>query len=136
MDQHPTAEDLAGVPLLAGLAAGTREVLAGRFEVQEFGVGQRLVAEGRSGYSFYVLASGQASVEQDGRTLRTLRSGDFFGEIAILGSGRRTATVTSTQPGAAWTLVGTHFRELQAEHPDVALALQQAMTDRLAADGR
>lgn len=131
---HPSAESLAAVPLFADLPVETREVLAGRFEVQDFGVGQRLVAAGRRAFSFYVLATGEASVEQDGRTVRTLGPGDYFGEIAILGTERRTATVSATRPGTAWTLLGTHFHQLRAERPDVAQALEQAMRERLAAD--
>jgi len=132
--RHPSAEDLAGVPLLADLPPEVREVLADRFEVQDFGVGQRLVAAGRRAFSFYVLAVGEASVEQDGSTVRTLGPGDFFGEIAILGSERRTATVSATTAGTAWTLLGTHFHELRAKRPDVAQALEHAMRDRLGAD--
>jgi CRP-like cAMP-binding protein len=131
---HPSAETLAAVPLFADLPVETREVLAGHFEVQDFGVGQRLVAAGRRAFSFYVLATGEASVEQDGRTVRTLGPGDYFGEIAILGTERRTATVSATRPGTAWTLLGTHFHQLRAERPDVAQALEQAMRERLAAD--
>jgi CRP-like cAMP-binding protein len=122
------------VPLFGDLPPETRQVLAERFEVQDFGVGQRLVAEGRRAFSFYVLATGEVTVEQDGRRLRTLGPGDFFGEIAILGTERRTATVSATRPGTAWTLLGTHFHELRTERPDVAEALERAMRDRLAAD--
>jgi CRP-like cAMP-binding protein len=133
---HPSAESLAAVPLFADLPLETREVLADRFEVQDFGVGQRLVAAGRRAFSFYVLATGQASVEQDGRTVRTLGPGDFFGEIAILGSERRTATVSATTPGTAWTLLGSHFHDLRAARPDVAQALERAMRERLDDDDR
>ena len=98
------------------------------------GIGQRLIAEGRSGYAFYILDRGHASVSHEGHEVRILDPGDFFGEIAIIGTGRRTATVTATEPGTMWTLFGTSFRELQSDHPEVASALQEAMTERLAAD--
>jgi CRP-like cAMP-binding protein len=124
---HPTADDLARFP--PGLTAESRQVLADRFEVEEFDAGRQLVTEGRAGYSFYLLDSGTVSVTHEGREVRTLGPGDFFGEIAILGEGRRTATVT-----VAWSLFGTSFRSLQVERPDVADALESAMTDRLAAD--
>ena len=133
--QHPSSEDLDRVPLFAGLTREARDVLAGGFVVEEFGRGRRLVVEGRSGYSFFVLARGQVAVEQDGRTVRTLEPGAFFGEIAILGPGRRTATVVSTEPGAVWSLDAAIFRRLQEQRPDVAVALQEAMRERLASDG-
>jgi CRP-like cAMP-binding protein len=131
---HPTADDLARVPLLAHLTDDARQVLADRFEVEEFDAGRQLVTEGRAGYSFYLLDRGKVSVTHEGREVRTLSAGDFFGEIAILGEGRRTATVTATEAGVVWSLFGTSFRSLQAERPDVAEALQSAMSERLAAD--
>lgn len=130
---HPTADDLARSPLLADLPGEVLAVLAERFETEAFDAGHRFVVEGRSGYAFYVLDKGTVSVSQEGREIRSLGPGDFFGEIAILGTGRRTATVTAAEPGEAWTLFGTSFRELQAMRPDVATALQDAMADRLAA---
>lgn len=137
MHEHPNAAGLARVPLFAGMTHDAREVLAARFEVAEFDVGRRLVAEGRAGFSFYVLVSGRVSVEREGRLLRSMGPGDFFGEIAILGGdGRRTATVTGTEPGVAWTLLADHFHTMQAERPDVADALRTAMQERLAADER
>lgn len=39
---------------------------------------------------------------------------------------------TATEPGEVWTLFDTSFRELQSARPDVAEALQTAMSDRLA----
>lgn len=91
-----------------------------------------MVTEGQAGYAFYVLESGKATVTRDGDELRTLEPGDFFGEIAILGGGRRTATVTATEPVVAWVMFGTTFRTLQMARPDVAEALQDAMRQRLA----
>jgi CRP-like cAMP-binding protein len=131
---HPTADDLARVPLLADLDRDTLQVLADRFEVEEFDAGRQLVAEGRAGYSFYLLDGGAVSVTHDGVEIRKLGPGHYFGEIAILGEGRRTATVTATEPGVAWSLFGTSFPLLEAEHPGVAAAMTQAMTERLAAD--
>ena len=133
MSDHPAADDLARIPLLSGLPEEALDVLAERFDTERFDAGHRFVAEGRAGYAFYVIDRGRASVTQDGREIRSLGPGDFFGEIAIMGTGRRTATVTATEPGEVWTLFGTSFREMQSARPDVAEALSAAMADRLAA---
>ena len=133
-DVHPTGDDLRKAPLFADLAPDALEVLARRFHVEDFDPGTKLVTEGRPGYSFYVIAEGHVSVEHDGSPVRQLGPGDHVGEIAILGKGRRTATVVATEPVVAWTLFGTDFRVLQAERPDVADSLEQAMARRLAAD--
>jgi CRP-like cAMP-binding protein len=130
----PTADDLAKVPLLSGLSDGARAALAERFEVEAFAAGQAIVTEGRSGYAFYVVAEGLATVLHDGRQLRELGPGDYFGEISIMGGGRRTATVVAATPVEVWVLFGTVFRTLQTSDPEVAAALQEAMGSRLASD--
>lgn len=129
---HPTADALLASPLLAVLSPDARAELAQRFDVEEFESGHRIVTEGSAGYAFYVIAGGTVEVSAEGRPLRTLGVGDFFGEISILGEGRRTATVTAVGPVEVWSLFGTTFRVLQLNRPDVADALTAAMNDRLA----
>ena len=76
---------------LAKLAAG-----AERVEVGEPGV--ELTKEGDFGHSVFVVLEGTAQVAVDGNAVRDLSRGDLFGEIAVLSSGRRTATVVSSTP--------------------------------------
>jgi CRP-like cAMP-binding protein len=127
----PNADDLTHVPLLADLPEGDRAALAASFEVEEHPAGEHVVTQGRSGYAFYVLADGRAMVEQGGRPLREIGPGEHFGEFAILGDGRRTATVTALTPVVVWALFGTVFRSLETSRPDLADALRQAMAERL-----
>jgi CRP-like cAMP-binding protein len=132
MDQ-PTADDLLRVPLLARLSHEIRTALAQRFEVEQFGAGRKVVTEGVAGYAFYVIDRGTLQVTSGGVDLRTLGPGEFFGEISILGDGRRTATVTALETVIVWALFGTVFRVLQMNRPDVAEALEAAMRERLSA---
>jgi CRP-like cAMP-binding protein len=129
---HPTAADLLAVPLFAGLSDEFRDHLSTEFDIEEHQAGHAIVREGAPGYAFYVVASGSLSVTQDGRELRTLGAGDFFGEISISGDGRRTATVTATSLVVVWVLFGTDFRVLEESRPDVAQALHAAIEERLA----
>src|SRR5512132_3335015 len=92
------AAELAAVPLFASLSEAELEELAGWFDSKEAGEGVTLCGEGASGYSFFVLLDGRAVASSNGTLLATLGPGDFFGEIAILGDGRRTATVTTSTP--------------------------------------
>jgi CRP-like cAMP-binding protein len=128
----PTAAALLDVPLLAGLSEDFREHLADILEVEEHAVGHVIVREGASGYAFYVIADGTVSVTQEGRELRTMGAGEYFGEISIDRQGRRTATVTAASPVVLWVLFGTDFRVLEDNHPDVASALTAAIEERLA----
>jgi CRP-like cAMP-binding protein len=128
---RPTAEQLAAVPLFASLDEADRARLADWFEVRSVSAGTELAGEGASGYSFFVLQDGEATVTADGEQIRSLSSGDFFGEMALLGGGRRLATVTATSDGTVLVLCGTEFRRLQQELPEVAAELERVMRDRL-----
>jgi signal-transduction protein with cAMP-binding, CBS, and nucleotidyltransferase domain len=125
-------EDLANVPLFDSLGDDQLRELAKWFHVQNASEGVRLVGEGAPGYTFFIFVSGTAEVTRDGQALATLGPGDFFGEIAILGEGRRTATVTSTSPARLLVLFGTEFRQLEAAHPDIASNITDAMRKRVA----
>ena len=129
-------DDLTRVPLFPALTAEDRDAVAGTSTVETFPAGSTLVHEGRAGYAFYVVAEGQVEVAKQGETVRRLGPGDFFGEIAIIGEGRRSATVTATTPAVVWTMFGTEFRVLQQARPDVAAALLRAMEHRLARETR
>jgi voltage-gated potassium channel len=124
-----TTEDLAGIPLFEALEPADRESIAPWFEVQEVSAGVKLAGEGASGYSFYVLLDGSVTVSIDGAEVRTLGAGDFFGELAILGDGRRTATVTTTSPSRVLVLFGTEFRRLEQEYPELASQIESALRE-------
>ena len=123
--------DLAGLPLFDDLEPDELAAIASWFEVQEASAGVRLTGEGAAGYSFFVLSDGTASVTIDDVEVNALGPGDFFGELAILGDGRRTATVTTTSPVRLLVLFGTEFRQLQQEHPDLASRIEAGVRARL-----
>jgi len=121
------AEDLAGIPLFDMLAPDERASIAPWFELEYVSPGVNLTGEGASGYSFFVLRDGTATVTVNGIEVRNLGPGDFFGELALLGDGRRTATVTTATPSQVLVLFGTEFRRLQQEHPEIADRIESAL---------
>jgi voltage-gated potassium channel len=129
----PTAStwDLAGIPLFDDLEPEDLAEIAPWFEVQETSPGVNLTGEGAAGYSFFVLSDGTASVTIDGAEVNALGPGDFFGELALLGDGRRTATVTTTSPARLLVLFGTEFRRLQQEQPELASQIEAGVRARL-----
>jgi CRP/FNR family cyclic AMP-dependent transcriptional regulator len=127
-----TSSDLATTALFAGLDEPSRRVVAEWLEVDAVLPGHHLTHEDTMGYAFYVLHQGTADVFVNGKVVRTLGPGDFFGEISILGDGRQTATVTVTSPATVWTMFGTRFRQLQQEHPEIAAAIEKVASERLA----
>jgi len=126
-----TTWDLAGIALLDDLEPEELTKIAPWFEVQDVSPGVNLTGEGASGYSFYILSNGAASVTIDGVEVNTLGPGDFFGELAILGDGVRTATVTTTSLSRLLVLFGTEFRQLQQEQPDLASRIEAGVRARL-----
>jgi voltage-gated potassium channel len=124
-----TTDDLVGIPLFDMLEPDERATIAPWFELQEVSPGINLTGEGASGYEFFVLRDGTATVTINGIDVRTLGPGDFFGELAILGDGRRTATVTTTSPAHVLVLFGTEFRRLQQEYPEAAERIESALRE-------
>jgi CRP-like cAMP-binding protein len=112
------------------LSSSELEELASRFDVLTVGEGAKLTSEGASGYSFYVLIEGSAVVTAENEVVATYQPGDFFGEMAILGSGRRTATVTTTSPSRLLAMFGTEFRRMEHSQPAIAAQLETVMRQR------
>jgi CRP/FNR family transcriptional regulator, cyclic AMP receptor protein len=123
------ADDLVGIPLFDTLEPDERAAIAPWFEHQDVSPGVKLTGEGAQGYSFFVLRDGAATVSVDGSEVRTLGPGDFFGELAILGDGRRTATVTTAAPSRVLVLFGTEFRRLQQEYPELAAQIETQLRE-------
>ena len=126
-----SVDDIAAVPIFSSLDPDQLATIANWFDAEDVGEGVKLVGEGSHGYSFFVLAEGTASVTAEGEELATLRAGDFVGEVAMLDSGRRTASVTSTAPARLFVMFGTEFRQLQDAYPEIADRITLAMRKRV-----
>lgn len=123
--------DLASLPLFDSLSESEQAEVAGWFEMREVGAGVKLVGEGATGHSFFVISDGELAVTADGDEIATLGPGDFFGELALLAAGRRTATVTTTRPSRVLVLFGTDFNRLRTRYAAIAAELEAAMQRRL-----
>ncbi len=116
-------EALATVPLFAGTSRRHRKNLAGLMEVIDFMAEHSIVREGDDADSFYVVLEGEATVRIDGRVVATKGPGDYFGEIALLDGGVRTATVSSDTPMTMLTLHRRAFERALDEDPTLSRAL-------------
>jgi CRP-like cAMP-binding protein len=77
---------------------------------------------------------GDAEVTKKGKTIATRGAGDFVGEIALLTTTTRTATVTATTPLRCFILTQSDFRRVLDANPGVQLKVMKALAERLAAD--
>jgi CRP-like cAMP-binding protein len=80
-----------------------------------------------------VIESGTADVSVDGEVVRALGPGDVFGEVAVLASGRRTATVVATSPMKLIAIFKRDVWALEKRSPEAAERLRALVTERLAA---
>jgi CRP-like cAMP-binding protein len=125
-------EFLRGVVLLTDVSDKDLRAIAASMRRRAFASGERIVAEGEGGIGFFFVESGTASVTQDGEPRATLRSGDHFGEIALLAGGDRTATVSADTEVVCWGMPAWNFRPLVREQPSVTVKLLEGMARQLA----
>ena len=122
---------LDAIPTLAALDGRAREELAAAMREVTFDAGDTVATERDFAYELFAIEDGEAEVRKNGELLRTLGAGDVFGEIALLASGRRTATVTATTPMRLLTLFTRDLQRLERRTPEVAEALRAVMRERM-----
>ena len=122
---------LASIPLFAALSERDRADVARYADEVDVPAGKTLAEEGQFAYEFFVIAQGTAEVTKDGRVLAQLGPDDFFGEIGLVESERRTATVVATSPMELIVIFGPNFRRLERELPELASQIRTAIRERL-----
>jgi len=125
------ATRLRNVPLFAALGEHDRARIAQWADEIDVPAGKQLAGEGELAYEFFVILDGTAEVTHDGERLAELGPNDFFGEIGLLETERRTATVTATTPLTAIVMFGPNFRHVERELPELAQQIRAAIGERL-----
>jgi CRP-like cAMP-binding protein len=131
------ADSLTRVPLFSGVGKRDLGRLAKVMRERTFAEGETVTAEGQSGVGFFVIEDGNATVSLKGEIVRTLDPGDYFGEIALIDEGPRSATIVATTDLRCRGLAAWEFRSFVQEHPEVAWPLLETLASRLReAEGR
>jgi|RhiMethySRZTD1v2_1073278.scaffolds.fasta_scaffold205965_3 CRP-like cAMP-binding protein len=125
---------LRPVPLFEGIHDADVTMIAEHMEERLVSPGEHLTREGASGYFFFVILDGTASVERQGELLAELGPGDFFGEGAILEATRRNATVTATSDMTLGALFGADFAKYEHDSPELHARITKVMADRKIVD--
>ena len=124
-------ELLQRVPLFAEFDKGDLERLARSFKERTFESGSTVASEGKGAAGFFVIENGAATVTVRGEERAKLGPGDYFGEIALIDDGARTATITAETDVQAHVLVAWDFRPLVKEDADLAWALLEGLAKLL-----
>ena len=93
--------------------------------------GTVLGRQGSVAYEFFVIEDGSATVEIGERHVADLGPGEWFGEIGLLATERRTATVTAATPMRLAVIFGPNFRQLAQSMPAVADTIRAEIDRRL-----
>lgn len=131
MATKDVAGRLAQVPLFAGCSKKDLQTIAKAMKSIEHEAGSVIAAEGEPGVGLFVIDRGTADVTIGGKRVNRLGAGDFFGEMALLDGGPRTATVAASTDVDLMALTGWVFRGLLKEHPSIALRTLEALAARL-----
>ena len=108
---------------LSSIAAAGKEV--------PFPAGRVICREGESGIGIHIILEGETKVQVGGRTKRRLGPGAFFGEIALLDGGPRTATVIAETPVRTFSLTSWAFKSLLKSQPTLALKMLEEVCRRI-----
>jgi CRP-like cAMP-binding protein len=130
--QNVKVEALKRTPLFEGLSKKELTELARVTEDLQVAPGTVLCREGAVGREFFVIVDGEAEVTKNGKLLSTRKGGDFLGEIALITTTKRTATVTATTPLRCFILTRGDFRRVLDENPAVQRKVLEALAERLA----
>ena len=124
------AERILSQPLFSSLSRREAEEFAAFCEARHVERGGVVFSQGGLAVAFFVIESGEAEAVLDGRPLRTMGPGDWFGEIAIVEQSHRTATVLATSTLTVIVMTAFEFRRLEAEHPEIAATITEKMQQR------
>jgi CRP/FNR family cyclic AMP-dependent transcriptional regulator len=122
---------LAQVPLFSGVKPKELQKLGRRMTERSFNEGDEITTEGKSGIGFFVIEDGEASVSVGGKIVRTLGPGEHFGEVALIDSGPRSATIIANTDLRCRGMSAWEFRPFVEEHTEVAWSLLETLVGRL-----
>ena len=125
-------ETLASLAIFADLTRPELEKVAHSLEERYFAQDEKVLREGLSGSSFYIILEGEAGLVARGNRLGALARGDFFGEISVLLGEPPVADVIAIRPLRCLVVPGELLREFLQTHPRVCYRLLVAEARKLA----
>ena len=132
LTENVAEETVEQMELFAGFPIATRQVLARLIDRRPVAAGETLIREGDPGDTFFLVGAGEfLATSEKGDVRRTMTAGDHFGEIALLRSVPRTASVTAVTAGIVWTLGRDEFLDVVSSNDSVQAAAETISSERL-----
>jgi CRP-like cAMP-binding protein len=126
-----TDEALGRIEFFEGLSARELRSIARLMTRLEVRAGRTLVREGSVGREFFVIIDGEAEVTRNGRRINHLGPGETFGEIALLDTSPRVATVTALSDMTVEVLTRSEFADLLDDAPGLTRKLLRSLAAML-----
>jgi len=135
MNQQEIISFLQKVPVFRSLNTRQLENLAKLSYEREFAAGETIVKQGEGGVGLFIVISGKAEAirqRPDGSqaVVNTFGPTDFFGEMALLDEGQRTASVSATEPTHCVAVLRWDFYRLLNGDAEMAVSVLQELARR------
>jgi CRP/FNR family transcriptional regulator len=130
-EKKEVVEFLRTVPLFSACTQKELNTIAEVTKEVPFPAGAEICREGETGVGLHLIVEGETRVQIGGRTRRRLGPGAYFGEIAVLDGGPRTATVVAETPVRTFAVSSWNFKGVLRSHPTLAVKLLEEVCRRI-----
>lgn len=124
-------EFLSRVPIFENLLPDQVASILAVAQEHTYAPGQIIVTQGTPGQAFYLITSGRVAIERAGQALGAFGQGDFFGEMSLLDSAPRSATIRAIDETHCLMLSSWDFKSLLERVPSIAIRLLEVLSRRL-----
>ena len=122
---------LKSIDLFRALPSDELAQIAEIAEEQPLAAGDPVFGEGEPGDALYLIVDGRVKVHKGDKQLVQLGVRDVFGEMAVLDSEPRSASVTVVEDAVLLKIGRDDFRDILAERPEIAMGVMKVLTRRL-----
>lgn len=135
VDTMSNVQLLRQVPLFAKLNESHLNKLAKRLVKREYKDGQAIITQGKGGEGLFVIYDGTAEairVQPNGEKIvvNEFAEMDYFGELALLDEGLRTASVVATSDISCFVLTSWDLKGILRDEPEIAISMLEELANR------
>lgn len=135
VDINTHVQILRQVPLFSGLSEKQLKMLAERLTKRDYTEGDVIITQGRGGEGLFVITEGSAEAvrsQPDGEkvTVNEFGAKDYFGELALLDEGLRTASMIATSKTTCFILTRWDFKSILRKEPEMAITMLEELANR------
>jgi CRP-like cAMP-binding protein len=122
---------LGKVPLFSGCSTGDLRTVARFGTTVDAQEGRVFTKTGEPGFEFFLVLEGIASCREEGREVKRFETGGYFGELALLSGGVRTADVVAITPMKLLVFNSREFQSMLATTPSIGVKMLSNLAERL-----